>query len=74
MILVGKSDLNGQEKIGIFEIGVRGIRGRVSTCTTPNITSVAAQRQKFFNIFDFFALEVLLFGELFIYLHPTDYI
>ena len=64
--MAAKSDLDGPEKIEIFKIRVKGVRRHVSTCTRPNIMTVAAQRQKLDNKHEFFALEVLLFGKLFI--------
>ena len=61
-----KSDLDGQQKNIIVRIGAKGVRG--SSCTKPNISSVALRAGagsslQGFTIF--FALEVLLFWEAF---------
>ena len=61
-----KSDLDGQQKVEIFRIGAKGVRRHVSSCTKPNISSVALRGLEHVRFFDFFALEVLSFGEAFI--------
>ena len=62
-----KSDLDGQQKVEISRIGAKGVRRHVSSCTKPNISSVALRAFELPRFFDFFALEVLLFGKLFIW-------
>ena len=42
--MLDENDLDGQEKTNIFKIGVKGVRGWVSTFTIPNIMSIAALR------------------------------
>ena len=52
-------NLDGWEKIKILKIGARYVQRWVSTCTKPNLRSVAAQRRERRKVFDFFAGEVL---------------
>ena len=44
VLMPTKSDLDGQEKIEIFKIGVKGVRRHVSTCTRSNISLVECDR------------------------------
>ena len=60
-----KSDLDGQQKVEIFRIGAKGVRRHVSSCTKPNISSIALRGIERHNIYDFFVGEVLSFGEAF---------
>ena len=46
VLMPTKSDLDGPGKIKIFENGVKVGRRYVSTCTIPNIRSVAALSEK----------------------------
>ena len=56
IISTPKSESDGHQKIENDKIGVKGIRNQVSTCTKPNLRSVAAQNSKDHKLYCFFAL------------------